>query len=46
MSEPAPHLTHLLQKQDFFEDPTLPLQVNVRDPQPSFPNTVMLSTSW
>ena len=26
-----------LQKQDFFEDPTLPLQVYIRDPQPEFP---------
>ena len=37
MKEPASHLTHLLQKQDFFEDSTLPLHVNVRDPQPPFP---------
>ncbi|MEN8255665.1 MAG: helix-turn-helix domain-containing protein [Verrucomicrobiota bacterium] len=28
---------HLLKKQDFFEDPTLPLQVYIRDPQPDFP---------
>lgn len=28
---------HLLKKQDFFEDPTLPLQVYIRDPQPEFP---------
>lgn len=26
-----------LKKQDFFEDPTLPLQVYIRDPQPEFP---------
>jgi len=26
-----------LVKQDFFEDPTLPLQVYIRDPQPEFP---------
>jgi len=26
-----------LEKQDFFEDPTLPLQVYIRDPQPEFP---------
>lgn len=26
-----------LRKQDFFEDPTLPLQVYIRDPQPEFP---------
>ena len=30
-------LDHLLKKQDFFEDPTLPLQVYIRDPQPEFP---------
>lgn len=28
---------HLLKKQDLFEDPTLPLQVYIRDPQPEFP---------
>ncbi len=27
----------LLTKEDFFEDPTLPLQVYIRDPQPEFP---------
>ncbi len=27
----------LLTKKDFFEDPTLPLQVYIRDPQPEFP---------
>lgn len=26
-----------LKKRDFFEDPTLPLQVYIRDPQPEFP---------
>lgn len=26
-----------LKKQDYFEDPTLPLQVHIRDPQPEFP---------
>jgi AraC-like DNA-binding protein len=26
-----------LRKKDFFEDPTLPLQVYIRDPQPEFP---------
>jgi AraC-like DNA-binding protein len=26
-----------LKKKDFFEDPTLPLQVYIRDPQPEFP---------
>ncbi|MCF7863876.1 MAG: AraC family ligand binding domain-containing protein, partial [Kiritimatiellales bacterium] len=29
--------SHLLKKKDFFEDPTLPLQVYIRDPQPEFP---------
>lgn len=28
---------HLLKKKDFFEDPKLPLQVYIRDPQPDFP---------
>ncbi len=28
---------HLLKKRDFFEDPTLPMQVYIRDPQPEFP---------
>lgn len=26
-----------LKKQDYFDDPTLPLQVHIRDPQPEFP---------
>ena len=26
-----------LRKQDYFDDPTLPLQVHIRDPQPEFP---------
>lgn len=30
-------LGNRLRKQDFFEDPTLPLQVYIRDPQPEFP---------
>lgn len=30
-------LGNKLQKKDFFEDPTLPLQVYIRDPQPEFP---------
>lgn len=30
-------LGNQLRKQDFFEDPTLPLQVYIRDPQPEFP---------
>ena len=30
-------LGNRLTKQDFFEDPTLPLQVYIRDPQPEFP---------
>jgi AraC-like DNA-binding protein len=30
-------LANRLKKQDFFEDPTLPLQVYIRDPQPEFP---------
>lgn len=30
-------LGNKLKKQDFFEDPTLPLQVYIRDPQPEFP---------
>lgn len=30
-------LGNQLSKQDFFEDPTLPLQVYIRDPQPEFP---------
>ena len=29
--------TQLLEKQDLFEDPTLPLQIYIRDPQPEFP---------
>ena len=37
MTEPVPDPTHLLQKRDFFEDPSLPLQVSMRDPQPPFP---------
>ena len=28
---------HLLKKTEFFDDPTLPLQVYTRDPQPEFP---------
>lgn len=28
---------HLLRKKDFFADPSLPLQVYIRDPQPEFP---------
>jgi AraC-like DNA-binding protein len=31
------HLGNRLSKQDFFEDPSLPLQVYIRDPQPEFP---------
>jgi AraC-like DNA-binding protein len=30
-------MTEKLKKQDYFGDPTLPLQVHVRDPQPEFP---------
>lgn len=30
-------LGNRLNKQDFFEDPSLPLQVYIRDPQPEFP---------
>jgi len=30
-------MTETLRKQDYFEDPTLPLQVCLRDPQPEFP---------
>jgi AraC-like DNA-binding protein len=30
-------MTETLTKQDYFEDPTLPLQVHIRDPQPEFP---------
>lgn len=30
-------LGNRLKKRDFFEDPTLPLQVYIRDPQPEFP---------
>ncbi|RKX47261.1 MAG: AraC family transcriptional regulator [Verrucomicrobia bacterium] len=33
MNNPA----HLLTREDLFEDPTLPLQVYIRDPQPEFP---------
>ncbi len=29
--------TQRLKSQDFFEDPTLPLQIYIRDPQPEFP---------
>ncbi len=31
------HPHHQLKSKDFFEDPTLPLQVYIRDPQPEFP---------
>jgi len=31
------NITHLLTREDLFEDPTLPLQVYIRDPQPKFP---------
>ncbi|WP_372807319.1 helix-turn-helix domain-containing protein [Pontiella sp.] len=37
MVKPPPEPDNKLQKQDFFEDPTLPLQVYIRDPQPEFP---------
>jgi AraC-like DNA-binding protein len=30
-------LGNRLKKKDFFEDPTLPLQIYIRDPQPEFP---------
>lgn len=30
-------MTEKLRKQDYFDDPTLPLQVYIRDPQPKFP---------
>lgn len=30
-------MTEKLRKQDYFEDPTLSLQVHIRDPQPEFP---------
>jgi len=30
-------MTEKLQKRDYFEDPTLPLHVHIRDPQPEFP---------
>lgn len=30
-------MSEKLLKQDYFEDPTLPLQVHIRDPQPEFP---------
>jgi AraC-like DNA-binding protein len=30
-------MTENLKKRDYFEDPTLPLQVYIRDPQPEFP---------
>jgi AraC family L-rhamnose operon transcriptional activator RhaR/AraC family L-rhamnose operon regulatory protein RhaS len=33
-------MTKKLLKQDYFEDPTLPLQVHVRDPQPEFPSHI------
>ncbi|MDF7799054.1 helix-turn-helix domain-containing protein [Pontiellaceae bacterium B1224] len=33
----SPHPENRLKKTDFFEDPTLPLQVYIRDPQPEFP---------
>lgn len=37
MTNHPPGLGTLLEKQDFFEDPSLPLQVYIRDPQPEFP---------
>ncbi|MFA6174539.1 MAG: helix-turn-helix domain-containing protein [Kiritimatiellales bacterium] len=30
-------MTEKLRKRDYFDDPTLPLQVHIRDPQPEFP---------
>jgi AraC-like DNA-binding protein len=30
-------MTERLTKREYFEDPTLPLQVHIRDPQPAFP---------
>lgn len=30
-------MTEKLKKRDYFDDPTLPLQVHIRDPQPEFP---------
>lgn len=30
-------MTEKLRKQDYFDDPALPLQVHIRDPQPEFP---------
>ena len=37
MTNYPPGLGTKLKKQDFFKDPTLPLQVYIRDPQPEFP---------
>ncbi|QHI70708.1 helix-turn-helix domain-containing protein [Tichowtungia aerotolerans] len=30
-------MSEILEKQDYFEDPTLPIQIHLRDPQPEFP---------
>lgn len=30
-------MSAILEKQDYFEDPTLPIQIHIRDPQPEFP---------
>lgn len=30
-------MSEILEKRDYFEDPTLPIQIHIRDPQPDFP---------
>lgn len=30
-------MSEVLEKQDYFEDPSLPIQIHIRDPQPEFP---------
>ncbi len=30
-------MSEILEKQDYFEDPSLPIQIHIRDPQPEFP---------
>ncbi len=37
MTNHAINLNPQLESKDFFEDPTLPLQIYIRDPQPEFP---------
>lgn len=37
MTNPSPELGSQLTKRDLFKDPSLPLQIYIRDPQPDFP---------